>query len=239
MRALDVFRVSRGGDVSHARRRAAPDLVEQAGPRAVLEDRVLAGAQPKHPLQQLDALAHRARVRKRAEVMVRLVHRPAVKAETREFPAAHHEVGVGLVVAEQNIVARRERLDEIVLEDQRLRFGASDRDLDRRDLRQHLGSARSVLGFLKIGRDALFQVARLADVERLAFRSDHAVHARQTRQGGEQGVRVEGRRDRRTPVLFGSERFAWGSHRAPRRKVAISRTTASNISAVSRFVCVL
>src|SRR6266705_3200439 len=91
LRALDVFRVSRGGDVSHARCRAAPDLVEQAGPRAVLEDRVLAGAQPKHPLQQLDALAHRARVRKRTEVVVGLVHRPAVKAETREFPAAHHQ----------------------------------------------------------------------------------------------------------------------------------------------------
>src|SRR5947207_6129705 len=67
LRALDVLRVGSGGDVSDARRGAAPDLIEKAGPRAVLEDRVFAGAQPKHPLQQLDALAHRARVRKRTE----------------------------------------------------------------------------------------------------------------------------------------------------------------------------
>src|SRR5438552_8897606 len=63
LRALDVFRVGCGGDLPHAGRGAAPDLVEKAGPRAVLEDRVFAGAQPKHPLQQLDARAHRARGR--------------------------------------------------------------------------------------------------------------------------------------------------------------------------------
>src|SRR5882672_2588023 len=185
LRALDVFRVGGGGDLSHARRGAAPDLVEKAGPRAVLEHRIFAGAQPKHPLQQLNALAHRARVRKRTEVVVCLVHRATVKAETRELPAAHHQVGIGLVVAEQDVVAGVERLDEIVLEDQRLRLGARDRDLDRRDLRQHHGDARAVLRFLEIRRDALFQVARLADVEGLALRADHAVHARQTRQGGE------------------------------------------------------
>src|SRR5882762_246219 len=62
LRTLDVFRVGGGGDVPHARRGAAPDLVERAGPRAVLEDRVLAGAQSEHPLQQLDALAHRTQI---------------------------------------------------------------------------------------------------------------------------------------------------------------------------------
>ena len=237
LRALDVLRVGSGGDVSDARRGAAPDLVEKAGPRAVLEDRVFAGAQPKHPLQQLDALAHRARVRKRTEVVVGLVHRPAVKAETREFPAAHHQVGIGLVVAEQDVVAGAERFDEIVLEDQSLRLGAGDVIL--RDLRQHHGDAQAVLRLLEIRRDALLQVARLADVESVPLRAEHAVHARQTRQGGEQGLRVESRRGRSAPFRFGSERFAWGSHRAPRRKVAISRTTASNIAAVSRFVCVL
>src|SRR5258708_37731610 len=60
LRALDVFRVGGSRDVSHARRGAAPDLVEKAGPRAVLEDRVFTGAQPKYALPQLEALAHRA-----------------------------------------------------------------------------------------------------------------------------------------------------------------------------------
>src|SRR5258708_11228554 len=83
-----------------------------------------------------------------------------------------------------------------------------------------MADGRAVMRFLEIGRAALFQFARLADVERLPLRTDHAVHARQARQSGEQGLRVEGRRDRNAPVLFGSERFAWGSHRARRRKVA-------------------
>src|SRR6266852_4722246 len=178
LRALDVFRVGGRADTAHAGRGAASDLIEEAGPRAVLEDRVFTGAQPEHSLQEPDALAQRAGVRKRTEVLMGLVHRAAVKAEPREIPAAHHQVGIGLVVAEQDVVAGAERLDEIVLEDQRLRLGARDRDLDRSHLRQHHGDARSVLRFLEIGRDPLFQVARLADVERLTFRADHPVHAR-------------------------------------------------------------
>src|SRR2546425_6483682 len=137
LRALDVLRVGFGADQSYAGRGAAADLVQQAGPRAVLEHRVLAGAQPEHSLQQLDALAHCTRVGKRSEVAVGLVHRAAVEAKAWKFPAAQHQVGRGLVVAEQDVVARRERLDEIVLEDQGFGLGAGDRDLDVGDLRQH------------------------------------------------------------------------------------------------------
>src|SRR5712692_1763973 len=155
LRALDVLRVSFGADQSYAGRGAPADLVQQAGPRSVLEHRVLAGAQPEHPLQQLDALAHRARVGKRSEVAVGLVHRAAVKAKAWKFPAAHHQVGIGLVVAKEDVVARRERFDEIVLEDQGFGLGAGDRDLDVGNLRQHHGDARPVLGLLEIGRDAL------------------------------------------------------------------------------------
>ena len=39
-----VFAVGLGADLSGTRRRAATDLVQQAGARAVLEHRVLAGA---------------------------------------------------------------------------------------------------------------------------------------------------------------------------------------------------
>ena len=53
-----VDRVILVGDRADARRRAAPDLVQQARSRAVVEDRILAGAQLEHALQDLDALAH-------------------------------------------------------------------------------------------------------------------------------------------------------------------------------------
>ena len=57
---------------------------------------------------------------------------------------------------------------QVVLEQQRLAFRARHRRLDARDLRDHRGDARLVPGLLEIVRDALLEVARLADVERLA-----------------------------------------------------------------------
>src|SRR5713101_7294596 len=216
LRALDVLRVGFGADQSYAGRGAAAD-----------------------PLQQLDALAHCARVRKRSEVAVGLVHRAAVKAKARKLPAAHHQVGIGLVVAKEDVVARRERLDEIVLEDQGFGLGAGDRDLDVGDLRQHHRDTGPVLDLVEIGRDALFQVAGFADVKRLAVAADHAVYARHPGKRGEERAGVEGCRSWCAPGLFRPESCASWIHRAPRRKVAISRSTASNIGVVSRLVCVL
>jgi hypothetical protein len=67
-RVLHVARVVLLADQPGAWRRAAMDLVQQAGSRAVGEHRVLAGAQPEYLLQQLDALAHGRRMREGAEV---------------------------------------------------------------------------------------------------------------------------------------------------------------------------
>jgi hypothetical protein len=53
--------------MADAGRAAALDLMQQTRPRAVAEHAVLAGAQAEHLLQDLDAFAHRQRVRKRAE----------------------------------------------------------------------------------------------------------------------------------------------------------------------------
>ena len=60
-----------------------------------------------------------------------------------ETGARHHQVGIGLVVAEQDVVARCLALDEVVLEQQRLAFRARGGDFDRRNLRQHHLDARA------------------------------------------------------------------------------------------------
>src|SRR5690606_28740181 len=77
-RRLDVLGVAALVDQPDARRTAAADLVQQAGPRAVREHRVLAGTQAEHLLQRLYRLAHRPGVRIRAEVPAALVDRAAV-----------------------------------------------------------------------------------------------------------------------------------------------------------------
>src|ERR1041384_4946749 len=74
-----VLRIRAGRDLAGARRRAAVDLVQQTGTRAVLEHRVLAGAQAEHALQELDALTHGVGVRERAEVAMLALARAAMK----------------------------------------------------------------------------------------------------------------------------------------------------------------
>ncbi len=193
-RALHVVRVVGRGDEADAGRAATRDLVQHARARAVGEHRVLAGAQLEHLLQQRHSLAHRARARERAEVPVLAIELAAMEGELRKRFAGQADVRVALVVAEQDVVARLVRLDQVVLEQQRLAFGARDRRLDPRDLREHQRDPRLVRALLEIARHALLQVARLADVERRAGRVEHPVDARAVRQRGDELARVERRR---------------------------------------------
>ena len=84
--ALGVRHISRvvvGGDQLHARTRAALDLVQQARPAAVVEHRVLAGAQPEHLLQQLDRFLDRPGAGVRAEIAMPLIDRATVVGHPR------------------------------------------------------------------------------------------------------------------------------------------------------------
>ena len=152
--AACVFRIISVADQSHTRRRAAVDLVQQAGPRTMREYAVLAGTQAEHLLQQLYAFAHRARIGKRSEIAMALVGVAAKKTEARIAVSGQHQVRVGLVVAEQDVVARRQRLDQVVFEQQCFRFRAGDSGFDVHDLRHHQADARrQCLGALEIGTD--------------------------------------------------------------------------------------
>src|SRR5574341_2074511 len=195
--ARDVLLVGTLADEAHARRGAAPDLVQQAWPRAVAEHGVLAGADAERILQELDALAHRPRVGEWPEVAGPLVEAAAVESQARETMPAQHQVGVGLVVAKQYVIARRQHLDQIVFEQQRLGLGAGDGRLNGRHLIEHqLDARRSAAARpLKIGSDPFLQVERLADVQHLARAIHHAVDAGTVRQAGDGCCGVEHFRD--------------------------------------------
>jgi hypothetical protein len=91
-------------------------------------------------------------------------------------------VGEALVIAQHHVEARLVRLDEVVLEQQRLGLGVRDRDFDGGDLRdQRLYLGIDVPGG-EVGADAVLKAARLADVEELVLRSEHAVHPRAARE---------------------------------------------------------
>ena len=132
---LDVARIGLAVDERRARRGAAADLVLEAGPRAVGEERVLAAAQPEQLLQLVQRLVDRARRRVRAEQAPGKLARAAVEGEPRKLVRGQVHVGKALVVAQDDVEARPVALDEVVLEQQRLGFRIRHRDFDVRRLR--------------------------------------------------------------------------------------------------------
>jgi hypothetical protein len=184
-RVVDVALVVFRRDQLDARAAAAADLVQQAGPRAVVEDAVLAGAQLEHLLQQLHRFLHRPGAREGTEVLVLLVQRAAVIGHARRVSAGDLQVGVRFIVAEQDVVARLERLDQVVFQDQRLGLAVRHRGLEARDLRHHHRDARARQILLEVARHAVLEVARLADVQDLVLGVEIAVHAGQAGQLGD------------------------------------------------------
>ena len=195
-----VLGVVFGRDQAHAGATAALDLVQQAGPRAVGKHRILAGAQAEYFLHQLDGFLHRPGVRVGAEIAVLAVRGATVVGHARIFARLRRvvcarrggdsrelEIGVALVVAEQDVVARLERLDQVVFEDERFCLGAYHRHFQPGDLADHEADAGAPVILLEIAGDAPLQVYRLADVQHLIVGIEIAVHARQGGQGGHLG----------------------------------------------------
>jgi hypothetical protein len=118
------------------------------------------------------------------------------------------QVRVVLVVPQQDVVARRAGLDEVVLEGQRLHDRVGDDDGQAGDVveeRVGLG-ARSVGA--QIAADAVAQAARLADVDRLAGSVGVEIHPRLLRQSRDLFLEVVDRHEtatnRRLTIVRGS-----------------------------------
>jgi len=96
-----------------------------------------------------------------------------------------HQPGVGLVVAEDDVVARPQPLDEVGLQQQRLGLAAGGDDLEVPRFVDHAPEAFRQPRKLGVGRDAPLQRPRLADVKGVALGVEHPVHARRQGQGGQ------------------------------------------------------
>ena len=84
------------------------------------------------------------------------------------------------------------RLDEIVFEKQRLGFRTRHGGFEPCDLAHHEADARRQIRLLKVGAHALFEVARLPDVEAASLRVVIAVASRQIRERPQFRLGVEG-----------------------------------------------
>ncbi len=214
-RLLDQLRIFVERNLAGARRRAALDLVEQAGTGSIGVETVRAGAQKERPLQRVQGAEHRAGAGEGPEIVAGDRARAAMLDQPRGgMSSADQDVRKALVVAQRDVVAGLQLLDEIGLEQQRLgvQFGGDEHH--RAGLRHHAGDAGRLALGRHIGGDPLLDRARLADIEHLALRPDHAIDA-----GAERGVAPE------RPDRLGAARHA----RRLRRRLVESDVEGSGI----------
>ncbi len=109
---------------------AALDLVFDARPRAVAEDRVGAGAQRKDFADDVDGLAQSVGRAERAEVAAAVLDDAAGDGDSRPGVIGDLGAQVRFVVLQADVVARLVLLDQVVFEDQRFFFTARDQRVE-------------------------------------------------------------------------------------------------------------
>ena len=182
-RLVDELGIALLVDAADAGAAAALDLVEEAWARAGREHAVAARAQEERALQRDERAVHRAGRGEGAEIIAGIAARAAMLGQLREIVVAGEvDVGKRLVVAKQHVVARHQALDEVAFEQQRLDFGMGDDDLERVGLRDHAPQAVRQRGGVGVVGDARLEIARLADIERIALGVEHAIDAGAGRQ---------------------------------------------------------
>ncbi len=129
--------------------------------------------------------------------------------------AGEVDVRITLVVAQQDVVARLERLDQLRFQQQRLALGARHGDFHARDLRHHRGDARLHPRLQEIAADALLQVAGLAHVQQLATGVEMPVDAGRGGERLDEGLAVERWRWRWWCGLHASDSNGAGKPDAP------------------------
>ncbi len=162
---------------------AALDLVQQAGPAAVVVKGIFAGAQEEGALQHVESAVDRPHIGERPEIIAFPAARAAMLGQLRAaLVPGQQNIGKTLVVAHQHVEARLELLDQIGFEQQGLDLGAGRDEDHRRGQGDHPRDAIGVAGQAGIGGDALPDAFGLADIKHRAVLADHAIDARPHRR---------------------------------------------------------
>ena len=179
----DVVRVVLGSLVADTGRLALLHVVLEADLVLALGDLVrgevkVAGADRVEVAHHSYGGVRHTDVGVRAEAHRAIVGGAALDADAGEGLVADDDLGIGLVVLEKDVVAGLMLLDEGVLEDKGLSFGAHDDVLDTTDLAHQKAGLRAGYVALEVATDAATQVLRLPDVDDRALLADVLVAAR-------------------------------------------------------------
>ena len=191
-RHAHLLGVRLAADELHAGRGAALDLVLQAGPRAVAEEAVPAVAHAEHLLHQRQGFADAAGTRIGPEIAAARPALAAMKGDARVLVRGGDlDIGVGLIVAQQNIVRRAQGLDQRLLEQQRLRLAGGDGGLHAGDTAHQRAGLGAGDVFLKIGIQPGTQIPGFTHIEYPAIVAQHPVDTGLAGAMGEKLLGVE------------------------------------------------
>ena len=141
------------------------NLVLQARTGAVAKIAVLAVTQQEYLFEQRQGFAHRRAARIRTEITRTGLLLATMKGNTRPgVGGSDTDIGIGLVVAQQDIVRRSVFLDQRLLQQQRFCFAVRDRGFNRGNTRHQCACLRAGDVRRKVAAKARAQVTGLADI---------------------------------------------------------------------------
>ena len=191
-RHAHLLGVRLAADEIHAGRGAALDLILQARPCAIAEEAVPAVAHAEHLFHQRQGFANAAGAGIGAEIAGAGPALAAMKGNARVLVRGGDlDIGVGLIVAQQNIVRRAQGLDQRLLKQQRLRLAGGDGGLhagDTADQRPGFGAGDV---FLEIGIQPGAQIPGFPHIEHSAIVVQHPVNTGLAGAMGEKLLGVE------------------------------------------------
>ena len=126
----------------------------------------------------MQTLANRPTTWVRAKIVTGNLARPPVHADARVAVVTQKNERIGFVVPQQNIVLGLVLLDQVVLEDQRLRLGMRDGKLDGANMAHQGPGLLAARIAAKIGTQTFGEIFGLADVQDAARLIQHSIHTR-------------------------------------------------------------
>ncbi len=122
--------------------------------------------------------------------MVVALHAPGDEHAREGLSGRQLQIGIVLVVAQQDVVARGALLDQVVLERQRFHDRVGDDDFEAVRLVEQRVDARAGAVGAEVAADAVAQHSRLADIERLVGVVEVDVDAGLLRKAGDLGLEI-------------------------------------------------
>ena len=122
--------------------------------------------------------------------MVVPLHAPGDEDAREGLSGRQLQIGIVLVVAQQDVVARGALLDQVVLERQRFHDRVGDDDFEAVRLVEQRVDARAGAVGAEVAADAVAQHSRLADIERFVGVVEVDVDAGLLRQAGDLGLEI-------------------------------------------------